>query len=199
MTTPSHHQILIIGGGAAGITVAASLQRKARGRNLDIAIVEPSEEHYYQPAFTLVGAGTYQLSKTCHAESTLIPPGVTWIKDAAASFNPDNNSVTLAFGDAVTYDYLVVCPGLELNWEKIDGLNASLGSNGELTVLGERSVIAKIIDVFPGRPVSVLFPASDGFRTRVVECRVQSLAPCVVIVAHVRSISTPIPDASAFS
>jgi sulfide:quinone oxidoreductase len=130
MTTPSHHQILIIGGGAAGITVAASLQRKARGRNLDIAIVEPSEEHYYQPAFTLVGAGTYQLSKTCHAESTLIPTGVTWIKDAAASFNPDNNSVTLAFGDAVTYDYLVVCPGLELNWEKIDGLNASLGSNG---------------------------------------------------------------------
>ena len=130
MTTPSHHQILIIGGGAAGITVAASLQRKAGGRNLDIAIVEPSEEHYYQPAFTLVGAGTYQLSKTCHAESTLIPNGVTWIKDAAASFNPDDNSVTLAFGDAVTYDYLVVCPGLELNWEKIDGLNASLGSNG---------------------------------------------------------------------
>ena len=130
MTALSHHQILIIGGGAAGITVAASLQRKAGGRNLDIAIVEPSEEHYYQPAFTLVGAGTYQLSKTCRAESTLIPNGVTWIKDAAASFNPDNNSVTLAFGDAVTYDYLVVCPGLELNWEKIDGLNASLGSNG---------------------------------------------------------------------
>ncbi|TDJ40757.1 MAG: NAD(P)/FAD-dependent oxidoreductase [Gammaproteobacteria bacterium] len=130
MTTSKHHQILIIGGGAAGITVAASLRRKPGGRTLDIAIVEPSEQHYYQPAFTLVGAGVYQLSKTCHEERTLIPPGVTWIHDAAASFDPDGNAVTLAFGDSVTYDYLVVCPGLELNWEKIEGLSATLGSNG---------------------------------------------------------------------
>jgi sulfide:quinone oxidoreductase len=134
MTTSNHHQVLIIGGGAAGITVAASLRRKARrkagGRNLDIAIVEPSEQHYYQPAFTLVGAGTYQLSKTRRAESSLIPPGVTWIQDAAANFNPDDNAVTLTSGDAVTYDYLVVCPGLELNWGNIEGLSATLGSNG---------------------------------------------------------------------
>ena len=134
MTTSNHHQVLIIGGGAAGITVAASLRRKARrkagGRNLDIAIVEPSEQHYYQPAFTLVGAGTYQLSKTRRAESSLIPTGVTWIQDAAASFNPDDNAVTLTSGDALSYDYLVVCPGLELNWDKIEGLSATLGSNG---------------------------------------------------------------------
>ena len=130
MTTEQHHQILIIGGGAAGITVAASLQRKAGNRSLDVAIVEPSEDHYYQPAFTLVGAGTYALNKTRRAEQSLIPPGVSWIKDTAASFNPGGNVVTLDSGDVVSYDYLVVCPGLELNWEKIDGLKETLGSNG---------------------------------------------------------------------
>lgn len=130
MATSQHHQILIIGGGAAGITVAASLNRRQGSRNLDIAIVEPSEDHYYQPAFTLVGAGAYSLGKTCRAEATLIPPGVTWVKDSAATFDPEASTVGLASGDTVSYDYLVVCPGLELNWEKIDGLSATLGRNG---------------------------------------------------------------------
>jgi sulfide:quinone oxidoreductase len=130
MATSSHHQILIIGGGAAGITVAASLRRRQGGRKLDIGIVEPSEYHYYQPAFTLVGAGTYSLAKTRRSEQTLIPPGVTWLSDAAAGFDPDANSVSLASGDTVSYDYLVVCPGLELNWEKIEGLSDTLGKNG---------------------------------------------------------------------
>ena len=130
MATSSHHQILIIGGGAAGITVAASLLRRQSGHKLDIGIVEPSEHHYYQPAFTLVGAGTYSLAKTRRSEQSLVPPGATWLKDEAVGFDPGANSVSLASGDAVSYDYLVVCPGLELNWEKIDGLIDTLGRNG---------------------------------------------------------------------
>jgi len=47
-----HHQILIVGGGAAGITVAAQLLRQDAG--LDVAVVEPSAEHDYQPGWTLV-------------------------------------------------------------------------------------------------------------------------------------------------
>lgn len=124
----THHQVLVIGGGAAGITVAASLRRRA-GRPLDIAIVEPSDTHYYQPAFTLVGAGTYSKAKTARPEQSLIPPGVTWIKDSATGFDPDANGVSLTSGDSATYDYLVVCPGLELNWEKIEGVGETLGSN----------------------------------------------------------------------
>ncbi len=125
-----HHQILIIGGGAAGITVAASLRRNTGGRNLDIAIIEPSDAHYYQPALTLVGAGAYSLAKTRRAESTLIPNGVIWLKDSAASFDPDNNSVGLESGDSVTYDYLVVCPGLVLHFDKIEGVTEALGKGG---------------------------------------------------------------------
>jgi sulfide:quinone oxidoreductase len=129
MAAASHHKILIVGGGAAGITVASELRRHDHD-TLDIAIVEPSEVHYYQPALTLVGAGAYSLAKTRRQEAKLIPAGVTWIKDGAAAFAPDANSVTLGSGRTVTYDYLVVCPGLVLDWDAVRGLRTAVGSNG---------------------------------------------------------------------
>jgi sulfide:quinone oxidoreductase len=130
MASTSHHNVLIIGGGTAGITVASSLQKRQGSRGLGIAVVEPGDTHYYQPALTLVGAGVCTLPKTRRAEAQLIPSGVTWIRDSAAHFDPDNNLVSLAGGDSLTYDYLVVCPGLGLDWHKIDGAEESLGANG---------------------------------------------------------------------
>lgn len=129
MAEGQHHEILIVGGGTAGITVAASLRRKPGGGELDIAIVEPSDVHYYQAAFTLVGAGAYSLEKTRREVQRLLPANVKWIRDSAAAFDPENNKVELASGNTVSYDYLVVCPGLELNWEKIDGASETLGKN----------------------------------------------------------------------
>lgn len=125
----SHHKILIIGGGAAGITVAASLQRHGVPAG-DIAIVEPSDTHYYQPAFTLVGAGLFDMDKTRRSTDTLIPPGVTRIAASASTFAPDANSVTLSTGETLTYDYLVVATGLKLDWDKVEGLSAALGHDG---------------------------------------------------------------------
>lgn len=130
MAATLHHQIVIVGGGAAGITVAAELKRHDHTDALDIAIIEPSEVHYYQPAFTLVGAGTYSLKATRKSEARLIPSGVRWIKDAAAGFDPAGNAVTLAAGGRVTYDFLVVCPGLRLNWDAIKGVKDALGKRG---------------------------------------------------------------------
>lgn len=130
MADTSHHNVLIVGGGTAGITVASSLQRRKGGRSLSIAIVEPKDTHYYQPAFTLVGAGAYTLDKTCRQESQLIPSGVNWIRDKAAVFDPENNKVELNSGGSLTYDYLVMCPGLSLDWGKIEGAEEALGSNG---------------------------------------------------------------------
>jgi sulfide:quinone oxidoreductase len=128
MPNGQHHQVLIVGGGTAGITVAAILRRRAR--NIAIAIVEPAQEHYYQPSLTLVGAGVYPLAKTHRPQSSVIPPGVTWIRDAAKSFEPDKNTVQLQNGDALTYDYLVVCAGVKLDWDKIAGFADTLGRNG---------------------------------------------------------------------
>ncbi|MCB2108992.1 MAG: NAD(P)/FAD-dependent oxidoreductase [Rhodobacteraceae bacterium] len=130
MASTLHHQIVIVGGGAAGITVAAELQRHDHTDELDIAIVEPSEVHYYQPAFTLVGAGEYSLKKTRRSEAHLIPSNVSWIKDAASGFEPEANTVLLAGGARLTYDFLVVCPGLKLNWDGIKGLKESVGRGG---------------------------------------------------------------------
>lgn len=123
-----HHQILIIGGGNAGISVAARLQRARKG--LDIAILEPSDHHYYQPAWTLVGAGDFNHASTVRPEKDVIPPGVTWIRDAAKTFRPEANAVDTGSGETLTYDYLVVAPGIQLNWHLIEGLSETLGQNG---------------------------------------------------------------------
>jgi sulfide:quinone oxidoreductase len=124
----AHHQILIVGGGAAGITVAAQLKR-ARP-SLDVAILEPSGEHYYQPGWTLVGGGVFSLEETRRAERDLIPSGVYWIQAGAAGFDPDHNSVTTTAGDSLSYDVLIVATGLKLCWDKVAGLTEALGQGG---------------------------------------------------------------------
>jgi len=123
-----HHQIVIVGGGAAGITVASQLLVK--NSQLDIAIIEPSDKHYYQPAWTLVGGGQFKAEDTVKPEASCIPKGVTWIKDYAAEFDPDNNIVKTRQGKQVHYDYLVVCPGIQIDWNAIAGLKEALGKNG---------------------------------------------------------------------
>lgn len=122
------HRVVIVGGGAAGITVAAELRR--RDARLDIAIVEPSDTHSYQPGWTLVGAGVFTRRQTQRAEQTLIPKGVTWIRAGVTAFEPDAHSVRLSDGRVLGYDYLVACPGLKLDWDGIEGLTDTLGRNG---------------------------------------------------------------------
>lgn len=123
-----HFQILIVGGGNAGISLAAQLFRK--DSKLDIAILDPTDKHYYQPAWTLVGGGVFDINDTIRTEAEVMPEKATWIKEAAASFEPEKNAVVTAGGNRFTYDYLVVCPGIQLDWHKIKGLEGNLGKNG---------------------------------------------------------------------
>jgi sulfide:quinone oxidoreductase len=122
------HDVLVIGGGAAGIAVASSL--KARQPDLDIAIVDPADIHYYQPGWTLVGGGVFHADVTARTMASLIPRGVRWIKAAAAAFEPEKNAVILDGCRVVRYGRLVVAPGLKLNWSGVEGLVATLGRNG---------------------------------------------------------------------
>jgi sulfide:quinone oxidoreductase len=123
-----HHSIVIVGGGTAGITVAARLQNA--DPTLDVAIVEPSTTHYYQPLWTLVGGGQFSREVTARPEADYIPPGATWIRDYVEGFAPERDSVILRGGGELHYDQLVVCAGIQLDWGAIEGLAGALGSHG---------------------------------------------------------------------
>ncbi len=124
----ANHDVVIIGGGSAGIGLAASLLKRQPG--LKITIVEPKDKHYYQPAWTLVGAGEFDAAKTVRNMADVMPAGVQWIRAAATGFDPAKKEVQLDAGTAITYQNLIVAPGLELNWKGIEGLEATLGKNG---------------------------------------------------------------------
>ncbi len=120
--------VLVIGGGAAGLGVIASLLK--RQSDLRITVVEPNEKHYYQPAWTLVGAGEFDLEKTVRPMVDCIPRGAKWVRAAAAAFEPEQNRVVLDNGQRLEYRTLIVCPGLKLDWEGVEGLTDALGKNG---------------------------------------------------------------------
>ncbi len=126
MATTAHHRVVIVGGGAAGISVAARLRREVD----DIAIIEPSDKHHYQPLWTLVGGGMAKREDTERSEASVIPKGVEWIRDAASAFDPDNNTVETTGGKTIGYDVLIVCPGIQLDWGKIPGVTDTLGRDG---------------------------------------------------------------------
>lgn len=122
------HQVVIIGGGAAGIAVASSLL--ARTPDLDVAIIDPADIHYYQPGWTLVGSGVFKPATTARTMASVIPFGAHWIKAAVAAFEPEKNAVILDGCRVVHYEQLIVCPGIKLNWDGIEGLSETLGRNG---------------------------------------------------------------------
>jgi sulfide:quinone oxidoreductase len=121
------HQVLIVGGGTAGITVAARLNRKGYS---DVAVIEPSSTHYYQPLWTLVGGGQAKASTTERTEASVMPEGTTWIRNTASAVEPDRNTVTCTDGATYEYDALVVCPGIQLDWGRIEGVEDTLGKDG---------------------------------------------------------------------
>lgn len=120
---PRHHRVLILGGGTAGLTVAARLRRAGVK---DIALFEPSRQHYYQPLWTLVGAGLVRPEATVRPEASYIPRDVRWIQEAAVEIDPDGRRLTGSSGLRVGYDFLVVAPGIQVDWDGIPGLREAL-------------------------------------------------------------------------
>jgi len=183
MGTNAKHQILIVGGGTAGITVAARLLRKGF---TDVAVMEPSDKHYYQAMWTLVGGGQADAASTERPEASVMPKGATWIRKAAEVFDPDNNTVTCSDGSVHGYDVLVVCPGIQLDWDKTEGLPQAVEGPGVSSnfrfdlapktwdlIRGTRSGSAVfMMPMFPmkcaGAPQKIAYLAADHWRKQGV-------------------------------
>jgi sulfide:quinone oxidoreductase len=184
-----HYQVLIAGGGTAGITVAAQLRRKLKP--YDVAIVEPATKHYYQPLWTLVGAGVFPKELSQREESAFIPRGAAWIRDRVAEFRPAENCVLTAGGRKLTYDFLVVALGIQIDWDQIPGLADSLGRGGVCSNYSYRHVDytwqclrefagGKAVFTMPntavkcgGAPQKIMYLAEDYFRRAKVRDKVQ--------------------------
>lgn len=143
-------KVLIIGGGTAGITVAAQLKNKMS--KLEVQIFEPSEFHYYQPLYTLVGAGVDKKEKTKKLTKDYIPKDVDWVKQKVVSIDPENNKIKDENGKSYPYDFLIVAPGIQLDWHLIEGLKDTLGKNGVCSVYGfqESEDTFKVLQDFKG-------------------------------------------------
>ena len=178
----NHHQILIVGGGTAGIMTAAQLRNK--DASLDIAIIDPSKDHYYQAAWTLVGAGTYNYASTRRDMASLIPSGVKWLQDGVTSFAPANNTLSTKASGDLTYDYLVVCPGLQYDLDGIEGLREALETDYVCSNYLDPEKTWHIIKNFKGgnavftqpstpikcggAPQKIMYLADDAFRKQGV-------------------------------
>lgn len=174
------HQIVIIGGGTAGITTASLLFKQ--NRSLDIGIIEPSEKHYYQSGWTLVGGGVLTMADTTREQSAVMPEEATWIKDKVTQLEPDQNRVITASGLIIEYTCLIVCPGMQIDWHKIPGLKEALGKDGVTSNYSPRYAPytwellrnfkgGKALFTFPntpikcgGAPQKIMYLADDAFR-----------------------------------
>ncbi|MEZ5942128.1 MAG: FAD/NAD(P)-binding oxidoreductase [Planctomycetaceae bacterium] len=181
MSTNIHHHVVIIGGGTAGITVAAQLT-KGWFNSLDVAVIEPSDKHFYQPYWTLVGAGLDSKEVTVRNEKDVMPRRAHWIQDAVSEILPEQNTLKTRDGRTITYDWLVVAAGLQVNWEQVPGLKAALGHDGVCSNYSFKTVDTtwKAIQEFQGgnaiftspsgaikcggAPQKIMYLADDRFR-----------------------------------
>lgn len=118
---------VVVGAGTGGAAIASRLQLSGRA---DVTLVDPAEWHYYQPLWTFVGGGVFPREQSRRPMRDVIPADVRWVQSAVTEFRPEENTVLTRAGESLGYDYLVVAPGIQINWQAIPGLVESLGSNG---------------------------------------------------------------------
>ena len=206
----SKYSVLIIGGGTAGIMTSAQLLKK--NPSLSIGIIDPADTHYYQPAWTLVGAGTYDYEDTAKPMKDLIPKGADWIQDYATGFDADNNLVKTQNSGDISYDYLVVAPGLIMDLSLIEGLESSLGKGVVCSNYKDSKHTWEVLQNFKGgnaiftqpttpikcggAPQKIAYLAADYFKKNKIDAQVIFATPGSVLfgVKEIRDTLTKVVD-----
>ena len=148
-TIDTQARLVIIGSGASGMAMANRLSSKLRGGT--ITLIEPREIHHYQPGWTLVASGVWNMEKTMRPNADFVPQGVNWVREYAAGIDAQNRRVDLASGDSLDYDYLVVATGLQLNYHLIDGMSSELvGQHGIGSVYASAEGAARTFQAIKG-------------------------------------------------
>ncbi|PWY69782.1 sulfide quinone reductase [Aspergillus heteromorphus CBS 117.55] len=127
-----NHKVVVIGGGTAGLAVSHQLLRSGKFSQDDIAIVDPSMWHHYQPGWTLVGGGLKTKQDLRRPLHSLLDPKLKFYNHGVGNFSPENNQVTLGNGDKINYDQLVVVPGIGINYDSVKGLPEALANPDSL-------------------------------------------------------------------
>ena len=120
-----HHRVVVIGGGNAGLSVAGRLRRSGVR---DVVVIEPQERHLYKPLFSHIAGGTARASMAVRDQRAVTPRGVRWVHDSVTAIDPAASSVELATGTRLTYEQLIVCPGIQKDWDAIPGLRDAMAS-----------------------------------------------------------------------
>lgn len=117
--------VLIVGGGNAGLSVAARLLR--RGVRC-VAVIEPLAVHTYRPLLSYVGGGQASVSSAERTQAEVTPDGCTWLQDTVIAVHADTRTVRCVSGRLYRYDDLVLAPGLVPDGEALPGVDAALGT-----------------------------------------------------------------------
>ena len=120
-----HHDVLIIGGGNAGISLAAKLLRDGCR---DVAVVEPKRTHHYRPLLSYVAGGMATLEDLSRPQADVVPAGCWWYPDEVTAVDPGRSLVLLAGGQELTYGDLAVCPGSQVDWDAIPGAEDAMST-----------------------------------------------------------------------
>ncbi|WP_265521183.1 NAD(P)/FAD-dependent oxidoreductase [Oerskovia flava] len=125
MSSPRQHDVLVLGGGNAGLSLAGRLVRDGCR---DVAVVEPKDVHHYRPLLSYVASGMATLDDLTRPQDDVVPAGVLRYPARVVGLDPQRSVVRLDDGTELGYGDLAVCPGSEVDWDAVPGSEEAMGT-----------------------------------------------------------------------
>ena len=117
-------RVVVLGGGVGGTLAANLLKRELRGE-ATVTVVDGTGMHVYQPGFLYVALGQANALWLARDERTLLRRDVQLVVDQATRVDPAAQTVELARGGSLAYDYLVLATGSRLDRGAVPGYGDS--------------------------------------------------------------------------